>query len=281
MDEEQRQLAAIADPVARVRAATSAMAGHKDAIDDIAELRRKAMIEAHAAGTSPTELARAAKLTTARVSQILKTNPKPGRPFLGASSTLTIAVAGKVQTDRPDPQPVVAQDDLIAYERLAELARTCGLETEYEVIRPPGLVDLNRDGLVVICGPRMSPIVAQVLAGDQVLAFEKDDRGWYLTDKISGEMYRSPMDSGEHRDVAYLGRLPRPDGRGLFLYIAGIHSAGSAGAVHYLTENLGELYRELKLNRFSVLIESTHDADTREITESHRLTPVRRPDGGA
>jgi hypothetical protein len=34
------------------------------------------------------------------------------------------------------------------------------------VIPPPGLVDLNRDNLVVICGPRLSPIIAQVLASD-------------------------------------------------------------------------------------------------------------------
>jgi hypothetical protein len=49
---------------------------------------------------------------------------------------------------------------LQAYERLYELARTLGLEADYEMIPPPGLVDLNRDNLVVICGPaclRSSP----------------------------------------------------------------------------------------------------------------------------
>ena len=37
------------------------------------------------------------------------------------------------------------------------------------------------------------------------------------------------MDNGEMCDFGYLGRLPRPDGRGTFLYIGGIHAAGTSG----------------------------------------------------
>ena len=37
--------------------------------------------------------------------------------------------------------------------------------------------NLNRDNLVVICGPRLSPIIAQVLASDPNLGFAHDDQG--------------------------------------------------------------------------------------------------------
>ena len=77
----------------------------------------------------------------------------------------------------PSSSQVVSQEGFQAYERLCELARTLGLDAHYEVIPPPGLVDLNRDNLVVICGPRLSPIIAQVLASDPNLGFAHDDHG--------------------------------------------------------------------------------------------------------
>lgn len=43
---------------------------------------------------------------------------------------------------------------------------------------------------------------------------------WYLVDQTAGVDYRSPRNSGESRDYGYIGRLPRPDGRGTFLYLA-------------------------------------------------------------
>src|SRR4029453_5748003 len=81
-----------------------------------------------------------------------------------------------------------------AYERLCELARTLGLDARYEVIPPPGMVDLNRDNLVVICGPRLSPIIAQVLASDPNLGFAHDDHGWYLADHAPRTPHRPPPD---------------------------------------------------------------------------------------
>ena len=149
------------------------------------------------------------------------------------------------------PHPV---EGFQAYERLCELARTLGLDAQYEVIPPPGMVDLNRDNLVVICGPRLSPIIAQVLASDPNLGFAQDDQGWFLVDHATGTTYRSPRDDGEPADYAYLGRLPRIDGRGTFLYFAGIHAPGNGGAMHYLEGHLEELYGEVRTGRFSAII---------------------------
>jgi hypothetical protein len=117
-----------------------------------------------------------------------------------------------------------------------------------------------------------------VLAADPNLSFEHDDLGWYLLDHATGTAYRSPMDDGEPADYAYLGRLPRIDGRGAFLYLAGIHAPGNNGAVHYLEGHLEELYGEVRTARFSTLIACQFDPATRQSTASERVTPIYRTD---
>jgi len=86
------------------------------------------------------------------------------------------------------------------------------------------------------------------------------------------------MDHGESSDYAYLGRLPRLDGKGGFLYLAGIHAAGEAGTIHYLCEHMAEVYREVKTRRFSTIIRCSFDPATQQIKESERVTPLYRPD---
>jgi hypothetical protein len=86
------------------------------------------------------------------------------------------------------------------------------------------------------------------------------------------------MNDGEPADYAYLGRLPRIDGRGTFLYLAGIHAPGNNGAVHYLESHLEELYSEVRTARFSTLIACHFDPATRQITSSERATPIYRTD---
>jgi hypothetical protein len=140
------------------------------------------------------------------------------------------------------------------------------------------MVDLNRDNLVVICGPRLSPIIAQVLASDPNLGFAHDDQGWYLVDHVTGTTYRSPRDHAESADYAYLGRLPRIDGRGTFLYFAGIHAPGNSGAMHYLEGHLEELYGEVRTGRFSTIIACRFDPDSHQVTSSERVTPLYRTD---
>ncbi|MBB4929028.1 sigma-70 family RNA polymerase sigma factor [Kitasatospora kifunensis] len=233
------------------------------------------------------ELGAALSLSKGRVSQIKsgKSGPPVHRAFLGAGA-LIVALGGKVE-NRPkqDPlvAPVVAAEDFRTYERLRDLAGQLQLDADYEVIPPPGNVNLNRDDLVVICGPRLSPLIEQILESDRNLRFDKDEGGWHLEDRSDPDAtveHRSPMDaSGESADVAYFARLPRPDGRGTFLYVAGIHAIGSAGVIHWLESGMAEAYQTLKTRRFSVLIRSTFDPETREITSSERITPFYRPEG--
>jgi len=164
---------------------------------------------------------------------------------------------------------------------LARLAAALGFEICYETSPSSGFVRLNRDGLIVLCGPRHSPNIREVLESDDAISFGQDGRGWHLVDRTTGEVYHSPMDSGEPHDFAYFGRLPRPDGKGTFLYAAGIHAVGEAGAVHFLTRSLADLYRETKTRRFSTIVKGSYDRRRRAgaSSASDRVTPLYRHEG--
>ena len=82
------------------------------------------------------------------------------------------------------------------------------------------------------------------------------------------------MDAGGAGDIGYLARLPRPDARGTFLYIAGIHAMGSSGVIHYLDRHLAEVYREVRTKRFSALVECDFDSATRKVVSSNLVTPL-------
>ena len=244
----------MAEYLEKVRRATMAMT-------DAQRLRDEAIIEAVRHGVTQAEAAKAAKLTRQRVGQIMQGIGTAERAFWGAPDEgIVIAVGEKIEApkDASGPLgPVVTTEAREAYDILRALAEQMGIDAEYEPIAPPGFVNLNREGLIVICGPRLSPMVAQVLESDQVLTFGKDAAGWHLADQRTGKTWHSPLDTGELADISYLGRLPRPDGRGTFLYIGGIHAGGTAGAASYLSQNLPELWSWVKSARFSALIRCT------------------------
>jgi hypothetical protein len=159
-------------------------------------------------------------MSRSRVSQLLSAGVRPERAFLGVGK-LTVAIGAKQEANRRDPGEVVSVESFTAYEMLAELARAVGLDAVYEVVPPPGHVHLNRPNLIVLTNPRLLPFLAQVMEADPHLRYVIDDQGWYIHDETSGTDYRSPRDHGETADYGYVGRLPRPDGKGTFLYLAG------------------------------------------------------------
>ncbi|MGH3798962.1 MAG: sigma-70 family RNA polymerase sigma factor [Pseudonocardiaceae bacterium] len=274
-----QQISQLAKPAERVQRANQLMADYQAAITEISRLRREALEELIALGRTQTDIAAELGMTRARVGQLLSSGPPPERLFFGAGA-ITVALGGKREADSRGPGRVLAQEDVEAYDHLRELAKGFSLDITYETVEPPGFLNLNRDNLIVICGPRLSPLLAQVLESDCSLGFENDDRGWYLVDRVTQETYRSPMDAGQHRDYAYLGRLPRLDGRGNFLYIAGIHAMGAPCVIHYLENHLTELYSEVKTRRFSTIISGDFDAETLDVSSSSRLTPIYRPESG-
>ncbi|MFD0199242.1 MULTISPECIES: sigma-70 family RNA polymerase sigma factor [Saccharothrix] len=274
MEEQVKQLREIQDPVRRAQQASDLVGRFQAAVTEISRLRKEALEEMSLLGMSQTEIAKHLDMTRSRVGQLLKTGPKIERAFFGTGSKLIVAVGGKLEAKNNNPGPVVAQEDFQAYDEFRSLASGLDFETDYEVVQPPGMINLNRDDLVVICGPRLSPLIAQVLESDVNIGFDRDSKGWHLLDRVQQKVYRSPMDDGTPADHAYVGKLPRLDGKGTFLYIAGIHAVGAAGVVHFLDNHLAELYREVKDGRFSTVIQCTFDATTRRVLSSKRVAPI-------
>ena len=274
-------LESIQDPADRARRASALIDEHQTAIAELSRVRREALDELVSSGLTQAQVAGLIGMTRARVGQLLSSGPRPERAMLG-TGPLTVAIGGKLEADKkPEPYAVVSSEMLTAYERVAALAQTLGLKAESEVIPPPGMVDLNRANLIVVGGPRILPFVGQVLASDPNIGFASDSNDLYLVNRQSGESYRSRRDKGKGTDYGYIGRLPRPDGRGNFLYLAGIHSMGTLGVIQYLEEHLEELHKEVKNRRFSLLVACRYDTRTRTVKSTEAASPVYRNDGVA
>ncbi|MGW0121247.1 sigma-70 region 4 domain-containing protein [Streptomyces sp. NPDC003327] len=278
---EMEKVAGVADPVDRAKAAIDLMARYQSHVNELSRVRREAIEEAQAMGMTQAEIAKRLGVSRGRVGQLASAGPPPERAFFG-TDLITVSLGGKYEAGKtPDefPSEVITREDLGNFEHLRKLLAGMKLDAQYEVIPPSGMVNLNRDNHVVICGPRLSPLIAQVLEGDDNLRFAKDT-AWHLRDQVTGDVYRSPQDEdGSAGDIGYLGRLPRLDGKGTFLYVAGVHSIGANGVVHFLENNLAELYRELRTRRFSTLISCRYDPKTLEVLESRRVTPLYRHEG--
>jgi predicted XRE-type DNA-binding protein len=278
--DETAELGELEDPALRAKRASEMITQHQARMAELARIRREAIDDMRAAGMSQAEIAKNLGMTRGRVAQLASAGPPPERAFFGTDA-LTVALGTKSEapTKSGPSGPTVSQEGFRAYQHLKELCATLSLDAEYEFIPPPGMLRLNRDNLVVICGPRLSPLLAQVLESDPVLSFADDDDGWHIADKVTGADFRSPIDDGKPQDIGYLARLPRPDGKGTFLHIAGIHAVGSDGVVHYLSQHVSDLYSEVRTRRFSMLISCDFDPVTREIITSERLTPLLRHEG--
>jgi hypothetical protein len=272
---EVHQLAEVEDLVERVKRANDLAARLQEIVGELGQLRREAVLELASEGHSPAQLARLLDMTRVRVHQLLSSGPKAERALLGKGS-LTVSIGGKWEGQKANPSAVISAEALAAYNTICELAEEYNLSASYEIVPPPGLVRLNKENLIVIGSPRILPIVGQSLEADRHLGFDSDAQGrWFLRDHDAGEVHRSPSDTGEPEDYAYIGRLPRPDGRGTFLYLAGIHAMGTIGAATYLADHVDELYGKVKTKRWSILVRCRYDPDTRKIEETGELTPLK------
>ncbi|WP_159773060.1 sigma factor-like helix-turn-helix DNA-binding protein [Streptomyces sp. HM190] len=278
MSDELQRIMAIDDPYRLLREVTTRLADAQQEVTELARLRRRVVQDLHAQGLSYAQIAEKAGLSRGRIHQIRHTGPAPEGAFLGRGS---VVVATPLRRDDEHGRTVVAMDDVSSGKRLEDLARTYGLEVASEHVSVGGEIDLNRDGLVVVCGPRMSQEMWDTYAQDPVLSWERAEDGpWTVVDRRTGTVYRSGQDSDPARpyDVGYLGRLPRPDGNGSLLAIAGIHTQGSLGVVQLLASDLNTLWGQVGDRRFSTLVGVEYDPETSEPQSAELLCPLYRHD---
>jgi hypothetical protein len=129
----------------------------------------------------------------------------------------------------------------------------------------------------VICGPKLSEPMRKLYEQDPVLRWEPAGDGpWTIRDTRTGNLYRSGMDNtpATPQDVAYLGRLPRPDGQGLVMALTGVHPPGTLGVIHLITSEIAALWGQAGTGRFSAVVGTTYDPDTHEPAEVELLSPL-------
>ncbi|MGX1367429.1 hypothetical protein RKD19_002788 [Streptomyces canus] len=274
MSDELQRIMAIDDPYLLLREVTSRLADAQQEVTELARLRRRVVQDLHAQGLSYAQIAEKAGLSRGRIHQIRHTGPAPEGAFLGAG---VVTIVTPLRWDGAKKRPVVAMTDMNSGKRLEELAKSYGLDVSSGHVQVSGEVDLNRDGLVVVCGPSMSQAMSDLYAQDPVLGWEHPDgEPWALADRRTGTSYRAGADSEPYRshDVGYLGRLPRPDGNGSVLAIAGIHTAGSLGVVQLLSSDLNTLWGQVGERHFSTLVSVEYDPATEEPQSVELLTPL-------
>ncbi|WP_320781964.1 sigma factor-like helix-turn-helix DNA-binding protein [Streptomyces sp. CRN 30] len=278
MSDELQRIATIDDPYRLLREVTTRLADAQQEVTELARLRRRVVQDLHAQGLSYAQIAEKAGLSRGRIHQIRHTGPAPEGAFLGTGAVI---VATPLRRDDERGRTVVAVDDVSSGKRLEDLARSYGLNVTSEHVPVSGDIDLNRDGLVVVCGPRMSQGMWDTYAQDPVLRWEQAEDGpWTVVDRRTGTVHRSGQDSDPARpyDVGYLGRLPRPDGNGSLLAIAGIHTQGSLGVVQLLASDLNALWGQIGEQRFSTLVGVEYDPETSEPKSVELLCPLYRHD---
>ena len=160
MLEDVKRVAEIASHADRARAASELLTELQASVTEAARLRRESIAWLREHGYSLAAIADIIGVSRARIAQLREAGPPPERAFLG-TDRLTVAIP--LKTEAASGRPVVAQEDFAAFNLLADLARDLQLEATAEYIPIGGELDLNRDNLIVICGPRLSPVVREVL----------------------------------------------------------------------------------------------------------------------
>jgi hypothetical protein len=274
VSDEVERIAAIDDPFSLLRAATEQLSIAQQDVTELARLRRRVIQELHEQGLSYADIAEAAGLSRGRIHQIRHQGPAPEGAFLG---TGLVRIVTPLKRDEIKGRPVVAVEDVAIAKQLEDLARSYQLDVEQEHVPLSGDIDLNRSGLIVVCGPRLSDQMRELYEQDPVISWEKTPAGaWALRDSSTGKLYVSGSDQEPPApsDVAYLGRLRRPDGDGDVIAFTGVHPQGSLGVSHLITTEIGSLWSETRDRRFSLIVGVKYDPDTHEPLTVERLTPI-------
>lgn len=255
------------DPIRRGKRATVLLTQYQQRATELARLRRVAIDDARRElGMSFTEIATAFGLSKGRITQIRTGAPVAERAFFGVGP---VAIGVPIRHGLDDrARTFIDASDAAAQERAEAVLNALALaptrfSISSDLAAPPS------GDTVIICGPKSAPIAADLMGSDPVLGMAKDNGRWWVTDNRAEERYGSPLGDNPHTsaDIAYVARHQR-DGR-VIIHIAGIHSHGSLGAVHYLGQHLAEVWSEVGDKPFSMAIRCTFE--NTDVTSSSLL----------
>lgn len=175
--------------------------------------------------------------------------------------------------------PVIAAEDFYAAYHLAEFLRKHQITVELKHIPPDSKINFE-PGSIVICGPKTSSRIKEILDTDPCYKFKEESGIWKFVETATNNELISPSDKNpaENKDIAYLGRLKLSVNDPNFVtIIAGIHAIGSYGIVHYITnlKTLKQIDRVTNNQRFSTLISTYYDPRTLEILSSGLQMPIK------
>lgn len=254
------------DPIRRGQRASVLLTQYQQRATELARLRRVAIEEAYHGGMSYTAIASALGLSKGRITQIRTGAPAPERAFFGVGP---IAVGVPLRQGVDDrARTYIDAADVASQEATEAVLAAFALATSRFTIKADQAEPPAGDA-VVICGPKSAPVAASLMATDPALGMAKDGNRWWITDHRADDRYGSPMgdDPPKQGDIAYLARH-RFDDR-VIVHIAGIHSYGSLGVTHYLTNHLAEVWSQVGDVSFSMAVRCTYEGTT--ITSSSLL----------
>jgi transcriptional regulator with XRE-family HTH domain len=279
MDGSADALRDIADPGERARRASALIDELASESGVASAVRLEALAEMQSAGMNQSEIARAAGMSRARISQVMRTAPPPGAPLL-APDAGPVIISMIEKRDADTGRATITRTTMKARDKLTDLAASFDLRAGYEEIPVPGMVNLNRPNLAVLIGPRSSVLVAQAISADPVIRWQPDDFGdWYFTDAKTGTEYRSEFGKDWRGDrepqtcYAHIGRVRRPDGQGSWLCLAGQHAPGVAGAADLFCRDIASLWETAHRSLWSAVVKVTADESCVPV-ESVLVSPV-------
>ncbi|WP_093354169.1 sigma factor-like helix-turn-helix DNA-binding protein [Pseudonocardia ammonioxydans] len=252
------------DPISRGRRATALMSLYQQRATELARLRREAIEQAHAEqDMTYSEIATALGITKGRVTQIRSGAPARERVFFGVGP-VSVGVPLREGTDTR-MRSYVDVTDLTSQAEAETLLATLSLAAVPVTIAPDQSAPPAGDA-IVICGPKSAPVGTDLLASDPALDILKEAGRWWIVVSETGERLGSPLGDSPptDADLGYLSR--RRDGDRVVVHIAGIHSPGSLGVLHYLAGNLASLHRTIADRDFSLVVRS--ELDGPKITDS-------------
>jgi hypothetical protein len=195
--------------------------------------------------------------------------------FFGGE-TLTITLPLRLLGGRR----VIVEEDFRAAVELSSYLGKVRLRFDFDFVAPDGSVNFSAPAPVVICGPKNSMMISEVMKHDDRVELEEESPGrWVITDKVADRRYKSPIDEGrDSTDIAYLSRTARPGRKGTFLSIAGVHSIGSWVAVRQICDDrrLQRLSRTVGKDLFSAIVVGEFTREPLRVIDTDTLAVHRR-----